>query len=39
MPYTIAILFDLMNENQADRLDNWHALSKSLIQLESGNFI
>ena len=37
MPHTIAILFDLMNENQADRLDTWHALSKSLAQLESGS--
>ncbi len=39
MQHTIAILFDLMNENQADRLDNWKALDKSLAQLESGNSV
>jgi VWFA-related protein len=39
MQHTIAILFDLMNENQADRLENWHTLSKSLAQLESGNSV
>src|ERR1039457_7133103 len=33
MPHSTVILFDLMNENQADRLDTWHALSKSLAQL------
>jgi VWFA-related protein len=37
--HAIAILFDLMNENQADRLDNWKALDKSLAQLESGNSV
>jgi VWFA-related protein len=37
MPHTTVILFDLMNENQNDRLDTWHALSKSLPQLESGD--
>jgi VWFA-related protein len=39
MPHSTVILFDLMNENQADRLDTWHALSKSLAQLESGNSV
>ena len=39
MQHTIAILFDLMNENQADRLDTWKALDKSLAQLESGNSV
>jgi VWFA-related protein len=38
-PHTIVILFDLMNENQADRLDTWKVLDKSLAQLESGNSI
>lgn len=39
MPHTIVILFDLMNENLNDRLDTWHALSKSLAQLESGDSV
>ena len=39
MPHTIAIIFDLMNENLADRMENWHTLSKSLAQLESGNSV
>jgi len=39
LPHTIAILFDLMNENLNDRLDTWHALSKSLPQLESGDSV
>jgi VWFA-related protein len=39
LPHTIAILFDLMNESQSDRLDTWHAFSKSLPQLESGDSI
>lgn len=34
MPHNIVILFDLMNENLNDRLDTWHALAKSLPQLE-----
>jgi VWFA-related protein len=39
MPHNIVILFDLMNENQNDRLDTWHALDKSLPQLESGSSV
>lgn len=39
IPHTVVILFDLMNENQNDRLDTWHALSKSLPQMESGNSV
>ena len=38
-PHSIAILFDLMNENQNDRIDNWHMLSKTLPELESGKSI
>jgi|SRR5580658_467941 VWFA-related protein len=36
MPHSTVILFDMINENQADRLDNWKELDKSLPQLESG---
>src|SRR5271165_5413543 len=36
-PHATVILFDLMNHNQPDRLDVWHALDKSLPQLESGD--
>jgi VWFA-related protein len=36
MPHATVILFDMINENQADRLDNWKELDKSLPQLESG---
>lgn len=37
MPHTTVILFDLLNENQTDRLDTWHkVLGKSLPQMESG---
>jgi VWFA-related protein len=36
-PHTTVILFDLMNQSQPDRLDTWHALDKSLPQLESGD--
>lgn len=39
IPHTIAILFDLMNENQPDRLDNWHTFDKLLPQLESGESV
>lgn len=39
MPHSIAILFDLMNEVDADRLDTWHTLAKSIPQLESGENI
>src|SRR5580700_3685974 len=35
-PHTAVILFDMINQNQADRLDNWKELDKSLSQLESG---
>ena len=31
------ILFDLLNQNQSDRLDTWHKLGRSLQQLESGD--
>ena len=37
MPHATVILFDLMNQNQADRIDTWHALDKTLPQLESGD--
>lgn len=36
-PHSTAILFDLLNENQSDRLDVWHKLARSLKQLESGD--
>jgi len=36
MPHSTAIVFDLMNEVQSDRLDNWHSLAKSIPQLASG---
>jgi VWFA-related protein len=36
-PHVVAILFDLMNETQPDRLDTWHALDKTLPQIESGD--
>jgi VWFA-related protein len=35
-PHSTVILFDLMNQNQSDRLTTWHLLGKSLQQLESG---
>ena len=35
-PHSVAILFDLMNEGDANRLDTWHSLAKSIPQLESG---
>ena len=38
-PHITVILFDLMNQSQPDRLDTWHALDKSLPQLESGDFL
>lgn len=34
-PHSIAILFDLLNEADANRLDTFHWLSKSIPQLES----
>jgi VWFA-related protein len=36
-PHSTAILFDLLNQNQSDRLDAWHKLGRSLQQLESGD--
>ncbi len=36
-PHTTVIMFDMMNENQPDRLENWKTLDKSLPQLESGD--
>jgi VWFA-related protein len=39
MPHVTVILFDMINENQADRLDNWKELDKTLPQLESGEFL
>jgi VWFA-related protein len=38
-PHTVVVLFDLLNQNQADRLDAWHKLGRSLQQLESGDSI
>jgi VWFA-related protein len=34
-PHNIAILFDLLNEGDANRLDTSHSLAKSIPQLES----
>ena len=39
MPHTTAILFDMINMIDSDRLDAWKALDKSLPQLESGENI
>jgi len=36
LPHSTAILFDLLNESQTDRLDVWHQLDRSLPQIESG---
>jgi VWFA-related protein len=36
MPHSTAILFDMINLIDADRLDTWKALDKSLPQLDSG---
>jgi VWFA-related protein len=36
MPHAAVILFDMINQNQADRLDNWKELDKAVPQLESG---
>ncbi|MGO4880502.1 MAG: VWA domain-containing protein [Bryobacteraceae bacterium] len=36
MPHTTAILFDMINLVDADRLESWKYLDKSLPQLESG---
>jgi len=35
IPHAVAILFDLLNEGDANRLDTWHSLAKSIPQLES----
>jgi VWFA-related protein len=39
VPHSTAILFDLLNENQTERLDAWHKLGRSLQQLESGESV
>ena len=36
MPHATAILFDLLNEAQANRVDTWHILAKSIPQVEPG---
>lgn len=36
-PHTTVILFDLLNQNQTDRLDAWHKLGRSLQQLQAGD--
>src|SRR5450432_1691074 len=36
-PHSTVILFDLLNQNQSDRLDTWHKLGRALNQLESGD--
>jgi hypothetical protein len=36
MPHATVILFDMINMNQADRLDTWKEFDKSIPQLESG---
>jgi len=36
-PHSTVIVFDLLNQNQTDRLDAWHKLGRSLQQLESGD--
>lgn len=36
-PHSTAILFDLLNQNQSDRLDAWRQVGRSLQQLESGD--
>ncbi|MGA3201333.1 MAG: VWA domain-containing protein [Bryobacteraceae bacterium] len=38
-PHTTVILFDLLNQNQTDRLDAWHKVGHSLQQLESGDSV
>jgi len=37
LPHSTVILFDLLNQNQSDRLDTWHKLGRALNQLESGD--
>jgi VWFA-related protein len=38
-PHSTVILFDLLNQNQTDRLDAWHKVGHSLQQLESGDSV
>jgi VWFA-related protein len=38
-PQNTVVLFDMINLNDADRLDTWKSLDKSLPQLESGENI
>ena len=38
-PHTVAILLDLMNQSQSDRLDAARTLGKSLQQLEAGDSV
>jgi len=33
MPHATAVLFDLMNESEANRVDTWHILAKSIPQV------
>jgi VWFA-related protein len=35
IPHSIAVLFDLLNEGDSNRLNTWHSLAKSIPQLES----
>ena len=35
-PHSTAILFDLLNEGQSNRLETWHRLAKSVTQLAVG---
>ncbi len=35
-PHTTVILFDMINQVDADRLENWKTLDKAIPQLESG---
>ena len=39
LPHSTVILFDLLNQNQPDRLDTWRRLGRSLPQLESGDSV
>lgn len=34
-PHSIAILFDLLNSSEANRVDTWHSVAKSIPLLES----
>jgi VWFA-related protein len=38
-PHATAILFDLLNENQSDRLSTWHLLAKSIPQMEAADSV